>query len=655
MTARLCTACLILATLFAAGRPVAGDDFTDGFPVAPQAESTPAKFVHKAGTVELLASQDAVRPGDTVYLALTFKLADGMHVYAHDHRAALPDGTVLGSPLTLRPEPTPGVEFSSIVYPAGHETFRDNVHFRELTGDFAAVVAVRADKALSPGDLKLRINANFEICNNVTCFVSFGDHPQFDLMLPIRPAGAAVTQEHADLFAPYVTAGWPGGQATPPTGAPTPAPAAATPSNRTFTILGYTLTGENWLLALLLSVPVGLLLNLTPCVLPVIPLTVGFFLHQSQKQSAGGGRRGGILLAGVAFSAGLVGVFTVLGVLVVLGTANFSEVFNFQPVVFGLGLFIVAMALGMFGVYPVQLPGSIAKLSGGRSGLGGALLMGTLAAILSTPCTGPVIGAMLGLIALLPTAVGVAVFAGMGIGMAAPYLLLTAAPGLLERTPRSGRWTELVKMALGFVLLGLGVSVLSGLQPHRFLYAIWASVGLSAALWLAAGVFKRRKLTTPTGVLWLPRLVALGGTIALIAFCWPAEKSGGAMVRGGTQWHEYSPQLLEQARSEGKPVMLDMVTASCGNCNIMKRDVWPTGQAAKALAGILPVEVNTSLSMGRELKDKYKLTGEPALVFLDGKGEVVKIFFPVDFYNSPDGLIKAVAPVRKQLGLPPVE
>jgi thiol:disulfide interchange protein DsbD len=279
--------------------------------------------------------------------------------------------------------------------------------------------------------------------------------------------------------------------------------------------------------------------------------------------------------------------------------------------------------------------------------------MGVLAAVLSTPCTGPAIGAIIGLVALMPATLGITAFVGIGLGMAVPYLLLTTVPGLLERTPRSGRWTELVKIGLGLVLLAVGLGVLRGLGEARFEYAMWSALGLSAAVWFAASVVRRRGVGEPAGALWIVRLLILAAAVAAIVHYWPAESAGGANVLGQTAWQPYQPEVLADAAAKGRPVLLDFVSDACTNCRLMDSKVWPTPQAAAALEGFVLVKVNVSRSHLRPVGRQYDIRGEPTLIVLDGRGGVVHTFFPVPFYADPDAFAEAMRPIRQQLHLPP--
>lgn len=598
--------------------------------------------------VELLASQDAVRPGDTLKLAVRFSFRQaGLHAYGHDS----PDPS-LGTPTTVTPAGPQDFAFGQPVYPASEP---GKAGVREYRSDFAVLVRVQAPAKLTSTSVTFALRAAYGICAETMCLdTATLDDPPLTLTLPVRPAGAVIATSQPELFASLAT--------QPAQIAPL---ALLSGLSEPPTLVDR--TGEHWTLSLLVSLLVGLALNLTPCVLPIIPLTVGYFVYQAQQLPPGRSRRRSIAMAGVSFAGGMLVAFVVLGGLVVLAKSQLQVVFQHPGAVLGLGLFVVTMALGMFGVYPVQLPGFMGRLAGGRSGVGGAFLMGALAAVMSTPCTGPFLGSMIGWALRVPAGLGLAAFVGIGIGMASPYLLLTAAPGLLDSVPRSGKWTERVKTALGFVLLAAAVSVFSGLrsQPDRWLFALWASMALSTTVWVAANIVHS---ATGRGWVWPVRIALLAAVLAGIGHRWPAEQTQSADAResvagpiagqahriGSTVWYEYDPDILGRARKANLPVMLDFVSDNCHNCVVMHRAVWPTDQAASAMKGILPVRVNTSRSAGAELVATYRdrgAIGTPTLVFLDARGEVAAVFSGIAFYNDPNTFARAVEPVRAKLGL----
>ena len=602
-----------------------------------------------------------ISPGQTFTLKVAFKfLTPGVHVYGHD----TPDPTI-APPTTIITHGPTGFRFDPPVYPPSKPASMAGTKVTEYDQDFVVTVKATAPASLpAPAGLGsagaawtdiLSVDAIYQVCNDQFCMEGADEKT--------KPLSIGLDYASGSTTAPVATTA---AQSQPGNSLPSIGPLASsqTSSAAPTTIFQFTLNESNWLLGLLLSVVVGLALNTTPCVLPIIPLTVGYFVYQSQQvarpgeikgsQSHRDSRHSAVLLSGVAFSLGLIATFLALGAIVVLAGKQFSGLFDDPRFTLAMGLFFVAMALGMFGVYPIQLPGFLAKLAGGRSGLGGAFLMGTLAAVLSTPCTGPVLGAMIAFALKLPTGLGLACFGGVGLGMALPYLVLTAAPGLLDRTPRSGRWTDLVKVALGFILLILAAHQFRGLRGDaaQWQFSIFASLALAFAIWLAAKAL--------TGAHWIVaaiRLVLLAGVVAGICYCWPTGPAGGTggesapATTGRITWQEYDAGLLARAAAAHQPVLLDLVADRCTYCDIMARDIWPTNEAADALAGMMAVRANTS-RIAEPLLARYGAQGPPALVVINADGRVIRAIWPVpEECYTPAGFAKVMAPIRKELGL----
>lgn len=195
----------------------------------------------------------------------------------------------------------------------------------------------------------------------------------------------------------------------------------------------------------------GFLLNLTPCVLPVIPLKIlSLQAHAKDPRQC--------FILGSVFGVGIIAAFAILGILIAgVRVIDWGEMFKWWWVNGLLGLIIFGMGLGMVGLFQIRLPQFVYMFNPQSDSLTGSFLMGIFVAILSTPCTGPLIGAMIaGLLTLAPW-IGLTTFIAMGVGMALPYVLLTAKPSLLDRLPRTGPGSALIKQIMGLLMIAVAV------------------------------------------------------------------------------------------------------------------------------------------------------------------------------------------------------
>lgn len=365
-------------------------------------------------------------------------------------------------------------------------------------------------------------------------------------------------------------------------------------------------------LALLFAFLGGLILNLMPCVFPVLGLKVlGFVAH------ADGDRRGAAL-QGAAFAAGVLASFWVLGaVLLVLRAAGEGVGWGFQlqsPLFVGtMALLFFLLALVLLGVVEVGVGltrlGSVgtAKLASGTRTDSeyeklasryrtagrhtvGSFGAGVLATVVATPCTAPFMGAALGWALVRPAAETMLVFTALGAGMAAPYVALSLAPGLVERLPRAGRWMETLKQALAFPLLATVVwlawvfGLQTGVDGLTGLLAALLALGLGAWIagrWGGPGASPGRRHAA--------RVAAVAvGIAAGFLLVRAAESGPGATERANAaeaaDWLPWSPVAEAEARAKGEPLLLDFTAAWCLSCQVNERVVLNTAEVRQAFA-----------------------------------------------------------------------
>ncbi len=327
----------------------------------------------------------------------------------------------------------------------------------------------------------------------------------------------------------------------------TPAEASSLPL---LTILGYGLLG-------------GLILNLMPCVLPVIGLKVLSFAEQ------GGQNRAHILILNLSYVAGLLSVFMILATLAALaqlglGEESFGwgELYTLTWFKVAMTALVFAMALSFLGTWELPIPGfatsgNATKLAA-REGPFGAFCMGIVTTLLATPCSGPFLGPVFGYTISQPSYVIYAIFGAVGIGMSLPYLLIGVAPSLVSWLPKPGAWMNTMKHLLGFVLLGTVVYLFSTINQDYFLATLAMLFGIWFGCWLIG--------QTPITASQVTRRKAWLGAIASAAmvgfFAFQLLTPSDALL----PWQPYSPQALAAARAEGKTVMVDFSANWCPTC-----------------------------------------------------------------------------------------
>jgi thiol:disulfide interchange protein DsbD len=551
--------------------------------LCPAFGSIPSAGANHAKITTFLSASD-LQPGQTAVLAVVVDITPGLHAQSH---TPLNDNYIK---FEVTPAANPAIQFLDPIYPQPKiEFFPALGNLSIYTGKVIVYLPMRISSAASVGDITLAGKITFQVCNDQVCFRPDANQP-ISLQTQIVPLGTAVTPANADLFAnfdPRVFAiNAPPGAAPALPGSGSAAPdstgansngnsigSSTSPSSTQIDFFGFKfdLKSNSYTLALGLAFVIGILFNLMPCVLPVMPLKAIGFFEVSQHN------RARCFFLGLIFSAGVVFVFAILAAVIVIfhSATHFSwgEQFKYPWFVWSIVAILVIMALGMFGLFEVVLPDSVYNLTPSHESVEGNFLFGMLTAILSTPCTAPMFAGLLAWSIGKPRLLGATTVITVGIGMAMPYLLLSAFPGLAKRVPRTGPWSAVLKQMMGFTVLAVAVFFAGGQIASRSVlaYAVFAVIA-------AAMLFLIIRTVQLSHRAW-PRLASI---VASIAIVW------GSLViaqqfTGGLQWQPFSETALTSARASGKPVLVEFTANWCGNCLALEGTVYRDPRTADAI------------------------------------------------------------------------
>ena len=315
-------------------------------------------------------------------------------------------------------------------------------------------------------------------------------------------------------------------------------------------------------LALLMGLAGGLLLNLMPCVLPVLGLKLMSFAQQSGRD------RGEVFQMNLWYCAGVFAVFFALATASVaanigLGNANLAWGEQFTSAGFNIAMIAVvfAFALSFLGIWELPIPGFIGEKAGhvqSQEGPAGSLLKGVLSTVLATPCSGPFLGPVFGFTLTQPTAVTYAVFGAIATGMCLPYVLVGMIPGLVKFLPKPGAWMATFKELLGFVMLGTVVYLFTILHHEWFVPTLALLVGIWAACWWVG------KGQETTGTVGFGRWVQAASVAALIGWGAFTLLAPGESV---IEWQQpFSRDRIAELRRSGATVMVDFSADWCPTC-----------------------------------------------------------------------------------------
>lgn len=327
----------------------------------------------------------------------------------------------------------------------------------------------------------------------------------------------------------------------------------------------------------------GLILNVMPCVLPVIALKVLSFVNQTKETPARGKMLGLVYGVGVLVSF-LVLAGLAIGVQKAGGLASWGMVLQNQIFRVVLTVLITLVALNLFGLFEIVLGGAVMNSAGkfaSKEGFPGAFFNGVLATVLATPCTAPFLAGAIGFAFTQSPTTIVLMFLAAGLGLAAPFVLLCWNPNWLKILPRPGAWMEKFKIAMGFPMLATAVWIFWFTAP-RFgkTGVLWLGlflVILAAAAWVWGEFVQRGRSRKSLAITLSVLLVAFGYFFALekkLHWREPAvaSQSGASLKESpdGIDWQPWSPEAVEKARSEGQPVLVDFTADNCLNCQVNK-------------------------------------------------------------------------------------
>jgi thiol:disulfide interchange protein DsbD len=519
------------------------------------------------------------RTGDVVEGVITARIADGWHINSNrpTESYAIPTVLVLDN-----------AELLSVVYPQ-HE-------MRSFQFTEGKPIAVYTGTAQVPFTARLKGSSlhatlRYQACSDRICLPP--NTAEGEISLTARPSPAA-----AQLTLP-AGEGRGEGQAAPE---PPPDRLAAT-----FASSGLPLT-------LIILFVGGLALNLTPCVFPLIPITLGFFAMQSD------GRRAHRFALSAMYVLGIVITYSALGVAAALGGKMFGAWLQLPAVLIAFALLMLVLAASMFGAYEIQPPRWIANRSGGRAGMAGALTMGLAIGIVAAPCVGPVVISLLTLVAQIgKPVIGGVMFASLAFGLGFPYLVA------LNALPSPGEWMVQVKKAMGFVLVAMAfyfLRPLTGDDVFRWGVVLSLLVG-SGFLFISRGTAGRAMRLACASLL----------LVAGVAFAIPTR---GAEV----QWTPYEASALAAARAAGKPAVIDFTADWCIPCKELDARTFSNRAVAAELGRFarIKADVTQNNDATAALMRQYGVIGPPTVIFVDPQGRELRELRLVGF-EKPEAFL----------------
>jgi thiol:disulfide interchange protein DsbD len=495
---------------------------------APASATTPLKTSANFVKVTHQLSANKARPGESIEVTVLMDITPGWHV-----QAARPSFEYL-VPTKLVLTPEEGIQVSPVTYPTPRKVRFITDIVEVFDGQTPLRFTMTLPRSVSNGAHILKGKLTVQACDDKSCLAP----GVINVPIPFEVTGEGTT------------------------------PAATIPSDGGSRFITF-------LKAILGAFVGGLILNLMPCVLPVIALKIVGFVAQGNESPAQVRRLGWIFALGVLVSFWLLAAL-VIGVQVAGRQIGWGFQFQDARFVLAMAFIVTAIALNFFGVFEIYLSEKAMGAAGGlasRTGGSGAFFNGVLATALATPCTAPFLGAALGYAFAQTALVVIAIFTAVGVGLALPYVVLAWNPRLLAWLPKPGPWLLRFKQAMGFPMLATALWLVWILSNSYGTYAMLLVSG-----WLLAGAF----------VVWLVSALTEGRfawviaslvAIALAGVFWVSPslsknrnpRTSAAHPGSLIEWQPYSNESLASALKTQRPVFVDFTADWCLTCQVNKR------------------------------------------------------------------------------------
>lgn len=513
-------------------------------------------------------------------------------------------------------------------------------------GSISIGINLKAPKNIKPGKYEVSGSVNYQACNDRACFAP-KDVP-FSVTVTIKEDTAKVdtsktTQTPADTIKKVDSSEI--GKTKDTTESKTTLTENKRDTNQTVTstenknqIAAY-IDENGMFVALLIIFVLGMGLNLTPCVYPLIPITISYFGAQVSNS------KGGKLMMSLAYVLGMSVTYSVLGLVAALTGSVFGSLLQSPWVVAGLVLIFIALALSMFGLYEIKIPQSLANFSGkNRQGYFGTFMMGLTVGFIAAPCIGPLVLSLLVYVGQIGSPLlGFVMFFVLSLGLGLPYIFLAMFSSSITKLPRSGEWMEGVKIIFGFMMLGLALYTaqpLMSVKLYEIVFPLFLILGGAYFI-----LIDRKAVNAAT-------YTRIKYTIAIAVIVWGAMNLyfGEEQLSAGGKYEWQMLQTQKQvdesvAKSKDMPTIIDFYADWCAQCKELDKYTYVDPKVIELSKKFNNIKID--LTKGdKEIESKFKIKGLPVVAFIDKSGKEREDLRITGFLN-PEEFIKVMEKALK--------
>ncbi|MBN1398168.1 MAG: thioredoxin family protein [Bacteroidetes bacterium] len=531
-----------------------------------------------------LLSSDKAQAGSTIKAAIRLSIEKSWHINSHRPTFEYLIGT------TFSLEEKEGVIITDVQYPPGKlASFAFAEQPLDVYEDTVFIFAsIKLSDKLSPSADTIKASITIQACNDHICLAP----STIVLNIPVHIAGPdeIIGKQYQEIFANYK-----------------PAEYAEVPVKNE---LAAVFDEKGALIAFFAIFLIGLALNLTPCVYPMLSVTISLFGSQSETNTIR------IFLKALIYVLGIASMYSVLGVTAALGGGLFGSWLQSPWILGAIAVLLLALALSSFGLYNFRMPYWLTSRLGGISGTGfiALYLSGLVVGVFAAPCVGPPVIALLTLVAAKGDALfGFWIFFILSMGLGLPYLILGTFSGLIKKIPRSGSWLVWIEHVFGVILTGVALFYLAlAIAPKETIYVI-PLVLVIGGIYL--GFIDNSGKNTPP----LKKVQWIFGIAAILLGTYYT----GSIEEPGITWEKYSEMNLIEAKENSMPVILDFSADWCIPCLELDRNTWTDSRVIEATKDLSRLKVDLTQFDSPEseiLRKKFNISGVPTIVFIRADG-----------------------------------
>ncbi len=553
--------------------------------------------------VEAYASHESIHPGKSFQIAVIGHIKEGLHINSRQ-----PSGSFL-VPTVISFSETQGVTLGPVSYPSPKEKAfsfaKEKMSVYE--GKVSFLAGGQVSKNRSSGNLKLSGTISYQACSDKSCFMPASE--DFEIALRVVDKGQPAKLVNQAIFKQN------------------------TSSLTQDELRAKGVIEKGIFYSLTAFFIFGLALNLTPCVYPVIPLTVGFFSTKGERKKAE------TFLLAFCYIIGIAIVFSALGLISGLAGKQWGFLFQNPWFVIFISIIMLSMAASMFGAFEITVPSFLMTHAGkARQGAIGSFVMGLTAGVIIAPCAAGIVIGLVGIIAKMGLAgKGAILFFAMGMGLGLPYLFLAVFSGLMNRLPQTGMWMVWIRKLFGILLIGVALYFLipQGKQLDNQQGFYLGVLGIFGGLLLGflghnhdySKAF--RILRAILGCI----LIIAGITLVNSALHYKEER---------IDWISYKYKSIDQLRNGKTPVLIDFYADWCNACRELDHKTFSDNDVVKTSERFTMVRVNcTSPSpTHKRILNKFKVSGLPTIIFIGPSGAELGNLRVVGFVKSNEMLQK---------------